>query len=253
MGRTMNAQVKAFRIERVVNETTSPTELAARRHRELMQGLALLNARLAAGVTAAPAAAPAASSASEEAAREMIALYKRELAEAKKLKNELDEIQAAISETKREIATLHKSGNTGGSMHRVSDELDAVMGGTEEATNLILEAAETIDINAKNLIAKLTGNDQGMASDIADAVVQVFEACNFQDLTGQRITKVVNVLRFIDERVQRMTEIWGGISAFEDVAPVAAEDREGDKALLNGPALPGEDRASQDMIDALFG
>ena len=252
MGRAMSAQVKAFRIERVVNEATSPAELAARRHREIMAGLALLNARLAAGVTAVPAAAPA-STASEDAAREMITLYKRELAEAKKLKNELDEIQAAISETKREIATLHKSGNTGGSMHRVSDELDAVMGGTEEATNSILQAAEAIDINAKNLIAKLTGDDQGMASDIADAVVQVFEACNFQDLTGQRITKVVNVLRFIDERVQRMTEIWGGISAFEDVAPVPEGNRDGDKALLNGPALPGEDRASQDMIDALFG
>jgi chemotaxis protein CheZ len=250
----MSAQVKAFRIERVATETTSPAELATRRHRELMAGLALMNARLAAGIAAAPvAAAPASSSAAEEAAREMIALYKRELAEAKKLKNELDVIQAAISETKREIATLHKSGNNGGSMHRVSDELDAVVGGTEEATNTILQAAEAIDTNAKDLIAKLTGDDQGMASDIAEAVVQIFEACNFQDLTGQRITKVVNVLRFIDERVQRMTEIWGGMSAFEDVAPVADGEREGEKALLNGPALPGEDRASQDMIDALFG
>ena len=249
----MSAQIKPFRVERLAVERQSPDDIAARRHRELLGAMLGLQRQMQQGLAAAPAANTGASSAAEEAAREMIALYKKELAEAKKLKKELDAIQEAIAETKREIASLHRSGERGGSMHRVSDELDAVVDGTEDATNIILAAAETIDGRARDLVAKLTGDDQGMAADIEEAAVRIFEACNFQDLTGQRITKVVQVLRFVDERVASMMEIWGGLAAFDDVAPSVEDGGTGDKALLNGPALPGEDRASQDMIDALFG
>ncbi len=243
----MPASAKLYRIERQTRaEGVDP---AAERHREIMAAIGRLSAEIGRAAPAAPSAGP---SAAEEAAREMIALYKRELAEARKLKAELDAIQAAIMETKREIATLHRSNEAGGAMHRVTDELDAVVGGTEDATNIILAAAERVDERARDLAAKLTGDDQGMANDISDAVVQIFEACNFQDLTGQRIGKVVGVLRFVEQRVDAMMTIWGGLQAFDEVEPSVSVDRAGERALLNGPALPGEDRASQDMIDALF-
>jgi chemotaxis protein CheZ len=93
-----------------------------------------------------------------------------------------------------------------------------------------------------------------MASDIQDHVIKIFESCNFQDLTGQRITKVVSTLKFIETHIIRMMEIWGGIDAFKDYAPTARSERDGDAKLLNGPKLdddPGH--ASQDDIDALFG
>jgi chemotaxis protein CheZ len=80
----------------------------------------------------------------------------------------------------------------------------------------------------------------------------VFEACNFQDLTGQRITKVVNTLRFVEERIIKMMEIWGGADKFKDIE-VELEHRMGDQGLLNGPSLgTDQDIASQDDIDALF-
>ena len=98
-----------------------------------------------------------------------------------------------------------------------------------------------------------TGDDQGLAGDIQDQVVEIFESCNFQDLTGQRITKVVGTMRFIEDRIIRMMDIWGGIESFQGVEVVDELHREGDAALLNGPALEGQaDVASQDDIDALF-
>ncbi len=176
-----------------------------------------------------------------------------ELREARKLKVELDIIHEAIDRTKREIATLHKTNVDPERMTRVTDELDAVVDGTEHATEKILAAAEVIDEDANTLSARLKGQDQDLANDIQDKVVKIFEACNFQDLTGQRITKVVSTLKFIEDHINQMIDIWGGIDSFQDVEAERMPEREGDKALLNGPALEdSEDIASQDDIDALF-
>ena len=77
--------------------------------------------------------------------------------------------------------------------------------------------------------------------------------CNFQDLTGQRITKVVSTLRFVEDRIMQMMDIWGGIETFKDIEVEQRELKEGDAALLNGPALESDiDVATQDDIDALF-
>jgi chemotaxis protein CheZ len=84
-------------------------------------------------------------------------------------------------------------------------------------------------------------------------VVKIFEACNFQDLTGQRITKVVATLKFIETHIVRMMEIWGGLDAFKDIEAEKIAERTGDAALLNGPKVDGEvGHASQDDIDSLF-
>jgi chemotaxis protein CheZ len=190
----------------------------------------------------------------EELNARMIESYKAQIAEAQKLKTELDIIQEVITRTKHEIATLHVTGFEGPEMSRVTDELDAIVGGTEQATETILAAAEFIDQTANTLGAALKSeHDQALAHDIQDHVIRIFEACNFQDLTGQRITKVVATLKFIETHIGRMIEIWGGMEAFKDIVPEAIAEREGDKKLLNGPRLeddPGH--ASQDDIDALF-
>ena len=115
-----------------------------------------------------------------------------------------------------------------------------------------MAASEAIDERASSLSDRLTGSNHGLAVDIQEQVVQIFEACNFQDLTGQRITKIVNTLRFVEERIIRMMDIWGGIESFRDIE-VELEHRLGDQGLLNGPALDADEGiASQDDIDALF-
>jgi chemotaxis protein CheZ len=258
----MSAQRKVFRIEQIGQATDTPQikDIGAQaRHAEMMSAIKAMQETITKQVKAAianpdaPSAPASALSEAESTAREMIELYKKELNEARRMKRELDAISIAISRTKQEIATLHFSQQEGGSMHRMTDELDAVVFGTEHATQTILESAEIIDGQASNLVAKLKGDDQGMAADIQEQIVHIFEACNFQDLTGQRINKVVKVLRFIEDRVDQMMDIWGGLESFADVQPSLEIAREGDAALLNGPALPeDEDRATQDMIDALF-
>ena len=80
-------------------------------------------------------------------------------------------------------------------MTRIADELDAVTAGTAQATQKILAAAEEIDQLADNLSAALKGRlEQELAQDIADSVLRIFEACNFQDMIGQRVAKVMKTL-----------------------------------------------------------
>jgi len=139
-------------------------------------------------------------------------------------------------------------------MARVTNELDAIVGGTEHATGQILSSAEEIDQMAHTLAPRLRDEqNQALVADMQERVIKIFEACNFQDLTGQRITKVVGTLTFIETHIVRMMEIWGGLEAFKDIAPETIATREGDTRLLNGPKVAGEvGHASQDEIDALF-
>jgi chemotaxis protein CheZ len=84
-------------------------------------------------------------------------------------------------------------------------------------------------------------------------VVRIFEASNFQDLAGQRISKVLTTLKFVEERIAHMMEIWGGIDAFKDYTDAALAARKHGSVLLNGPKLEGDSgHASQDDIDRIF-
>ena len=119
------------------------------------------------------------------------------------LKNETDSIHRAISRTMQELATLHSGTFTDGEGY-ASRELDAVADGTERATQRILDAAEGIDEAADTLSAVLKHEqERALAGDIRDHVVRIFEACNFQDLSGQRIAKVLSTLNFVEDRVPR--------------------------------------------------
>ncbi|AXS39409.1 protein phosphatase CheZ [Breoghania sp. L-A4] len=242
----MTATKKLFRIEaqlrgaaRGGEDVAVKDDLAAQeRHAELMKALGELKGLV---------------QPTQEMGEHVLENYKQELAQAVKLKTELDEIYEAINRTKHEIATLHHSGFEGDEMQRVTNELDAVVIGTETATESILSAAEYVDERAGMLAKNLTGDDETIAQEIQERVLEIFEACNFQDLTGQRITKVVRAFSFIEERIIRMMDIWGGIESFNDVAIDKKAERSGDEALLNGPALEDDiNVASQDDIDALF-
>lgn len=166
------------------------------------------------------------------------------------VRGEIDDIHRAIHDTKAEIATLHFAGLKSRGTARVTDELDAVVLDTQQATEQILSSAEGIEGAAALLAGGLDGERGRLVSDIQDQVAALYEACNFQDITGQRIAKVVAALRFVEERVQRMMDIWGGVHLFAAPTP---PPRSGDDALLNGPSLAGDgDVASQAEIDALF-
>jgi chemotaxis protein CheZ len=176
------------------------------------------------------------------------------LGDLNRLKSETDSIHRAISNTMQELASLHFGTFGDAGQGSASRELDAVVDGTERATQQILEAAETIDEDANTLSALLKHEqDRALASDIRDHVVRIFEACNFQDLSGQRIAKVLATLKFVEDRVARMLEIWGGRDALKDYAVVARADRDTETKLVSGPKLNGDPgHVSQQEIDAMF-
>jgi chemotaxis protein CheZ len=175
-----------------------------------------------------------------------------QIAEAQSYKHELGLIYAAVGRTREEMTALGVDAQTSDKTARASRELAAIVGGTEKATQSILQAAEEIDHAAGTLSAALkTGHDKGLAHDIQERVVQIFEACNFQDLTGQRVAHAVAALGFVEERIARLLEIWRAIEQFKPV--VFGEPGEGDRRFLNGPMLSGDGgHSTQDDIDGIF-
>lgn len=163
------------------------------------------------------------------------------------LGEESDQLRARILETKKEIAALRHPRATDDRLIAAVAELDAIVKATEDATDRILSAVETV----QDSLTKLQGEAAADALEKAgDALTGIFEACTFQDITGQRISKVVQTLDFIEERVQAMMAIWGEDS-FVDL-PLPDQLRPDDEAgLLNGPGNAGGS-ISQDDIDSLF-
>jgi chemotaxis protein CheZ len=176
-----------------------------------------------------------------------------QIAEAHAYKAELHLIYDAIRRTRSEVEALGPGALSAPEMGRAGRELEAIVTGTEQATQQVLQAAEEIDQSANTLSAALKSeHEQGLAQDIRDRVVQIYEACNFQDLTGQRVGKVVEILALLEHHVGRLMEIWRGIEQFK---PVVFDDpTPGKNKFLNGPKLAGETgHSSQDDIDSLFG
>jgi chemotaxis protein CheZ len=250
---------RRFRIEQAfVGEVPIPSAAdgdVGPMHREIMTELRAIRAQMGRPVNGGGTEA-----AGELVAREvaethaLLETYRAQIEQCEKLKVELDLIHDAITRTKREIAVLHGKSFNGEEMARVTGELGAVVGGTEEATQQILEAAEAID-NAATALSKVTSPDQQklLSEEIQERVVSIFEACNFQDLTGQRINKVMTTMKFIENHITVMMDIWGGVDAIKAHAPAIVDTREGDDRLLNGPKLDGDEgHASQNDIDALF-
>jgi chemotaxis protein CheZ len=224
-------------------------------HREIMTELRAIRAQMAESGRNVAAESKGASTTREVGETDaLIETYRAQIEQCEKLKVELDLIHDAIGRTKREIAVLHGTSFNGEEMARVNGELGAVVGGTEEATQQILEAAESID-QAASALTKVNSPDQQklLSEEIQEHVVSIFEACNFQDLTGQRIKKVMNTMKFIENHVTVMMDIWGGVDAIKAHAPPIVDLREDDAQLLNGPKLADDTgHASQDDIDALF-
>ena len=256
----MSVNRKRFRIEQAIlgdAPISMPVEGGeiGPMHREIMAELRAIRAQMAAAGPARPSATEATDVQREVAeAHTLLETYRAQIEQCAKLKVELDLIHDAINRTKREIATLHGKSFDGQEMAKVNGELGAVVGGTEQATQQILEAVEAIDQAATALSKNISPDQQKLLSEeIQERVVAIFEACNFQDLTGQRISKVMQTMKFIEKHIIEMMEIWGGVDAIKAHAPPIVDTREGDAKLLNGPKLDGDDgHASQNDIDALF-
>ena len=161
------------------------------------------------------------------------------------LLGELEALGREVARAKSEIAALRVDDINASHIPTATDELDAVVSHTATATNEILDCCEVLE----GLQARLKGGD---AEALAGAVTRIYEACSFQDITGQRIGKVVSALKSIEKRVAAVTRSFGRGEAgpLTELDEPAAPRTEGEE-LANGPQLPGAG-TSQAEIDRLL-
>ena len=160
---------------------------------------------------------------------------------------ELREIAGYIESLKREIGVLKANEIKSSRIPAAGQELSAVCKATEAATNTIMECAEAV-------MSADSRDSTAFKALVADKMLIIFEACSFQDITGQRISKVVETLQLIDERVSRFAKAIAAKDSSDDATdPEASQARQDRKKrlLLNGPQLGGPE-TSQSEVDAMF-
>ena len=165
------------------------------------------------------------------------------------LRQELIEMAASIERARREIAALQPADADNNKIISATSELDAIVISTERASFEILNAAEKLmELSSR---FREGGADPELCSALDSEVTTIFTACSFQDLTGQRTGKVVNALRYIEQRINAMIGIWGASEGDGPPIPDGRTDTREDAHLLEGPQLEGKG-VSQSDVDAMF-
>lgn len=199
---------------------------------------------------------------SEDAVRRtagaVLSLLEKEIEFGDRLAN----LAKLIDQARADIAALKPEQVKAEFLPKATDELDAVVQTTAKATNQIMDAAEVIS----NVAGQLTGD---LEEKLMAAVTNIYEACSFQDITGQRIAKAVTTLKVIENRIDEMVASLNGevVEAIDDELPVGwvtGQSAQNDidamfaspaanDTMLHGPATPGQGGQTQADIDALFG
>lgn len=160
---------------------------------------------------------------------------------------EVEALGHTIACAKAEIAALRVDDITDNHIPFATDELDAIVEHTATATNAILNSCETLDIVAGSL------SDEPAAK-LQDATTRIYEACSFQDITGQRINKVVATLKTIEAKVTQIVATFGSGEHSVPIAVAVEATEATEAALLNGPQHPAVamDQSDIDKLLASF-
>jgi len=168
------------------------------------------------------------------------------------LKQELVGLFQYIQRVRQEIAAIHKPVDDEHHFNKMGDQLDAIVKATEQATNTIMATIEKNEALLEKLKKSLGDKgDTSLVDEITTNNMDIIQACSFQDITGQRVTKVARSITYVEDRVNALIEAWGKAELEKvDVAP--EQEKTEDEKLLNGPQLEGEGGLNQAEIDALF-
>ena len=162
---------------------------------------------------------------------------------------EISNLAQYIERFRQEIARLNK-GNPESNFRNMSDHLDAIIAHTDSATHAILQNLEEISDLVGKIQDKVNDAETTALCDQAmEKTTNAMESCTFQDITGQRVTKIIRSMQFVEERVGAMVELMGRDSVEKQASELPPEEQS--DTLLNGPQLPGN-AISQDDIDKLF-
>jgi chemotaxis protein CheZ len=174
---------------------------------------------------------------------------------------ELREIAGYIDSMRDQIGALQVNEIKNSRIPAAGQELGAIVKATEQATDTIMTCAEA-------LMAADASDPVAYKALVDEKMMLIFEACSFQDITGQRIAKVVETLQHIEDRVARFANVMKAkdfAGFLSDTERDRAERKE--RLLLHGPSLDGQgvdqnavddliekdgNKGSQDSIDKLF-
>lgn len=166
------------------------------------------------------------------------------------LEQNLQALFSYVQRVREEIASLNHSGDGVCKFESMGAQLDGIIEATKDATDHIMGAVEGTGETVEKLMELVTDKDQtALLNKIADNNNTVFEACAFQDLTGQRVTKIIKSVTYIEDRVNALREIWGEHEL--DKLKLEVEEMSEEEKLLHGPQMKA-DAITQDEIDKLF-
>ena len=158
---------------------------------------------------------------------------------------EFKDISTHIADMRTEIGALRPNDIKNGRIPDAGHELDAIVETTEAATETIMTSAEA-------MMAADISDPEAYQAEINDHVIKIMEACSFQDLTGQRISKVVETLNFIEARISRFSSAIGAMDGDPELSE--EEQREAkrrEELILHGPQ-DSKDAIQQNTIDDMF-
>ncbi len=158
------------------------------------------------------------------------------------LRNEIVKIAEHIEITKKELGSLVPEQVS----NKNISQLEAVIRGTEEAASAILDAADEIQ-----KVISASEAPQETKDKIVEVTTRIYEACNFQDLTGQRIIKVMRELEFVEAKIRYLVQLFTGDGTADASMPDRLKGTRPDRHLMEGPQLPGSG-PSQAEIDAML-
>jgi len=169
--------------------------------------------------------------------------------ELEALRSEVSGLFHYVQRVRVEVAAIHRPADAEHHLPSMSEQLDAIVEATEDATHTIMESVESSQDMLTEMRERLSEADQAVIDAVIEKGNSIFEACSFQDITGQRVNKVMRSIVYVEERVNALIDLWG-LEEIEKHAP-AESDKTEDEKLLEGPQLEGQG-ISQEEIDALF-
>lgn len=153
------------------------------------------------------------------------------LATSKSLNSELVSLFSYVTRLREEIASINRGQGGTEQFKSMSDQLDATVGATEEATNTIMESMEGNETAVGELRKSISYPEQVKFLDqIFEDDSNVFQACAFQDITGQRVSKILKSGIYAEQRVNNLVDIWGK-AALDEIAAKEEEQTEDEKLL----------------------
>ena len=166
-------------------------------------------------------------------------------ADLKRIASEVEAVGDYVTRLRKEIARLRLNQTLTKSIPSCRSDLSGAQTATEEATHTIMSASEAV-------LGSTQTDFDAYRVEVEAALLEILQACSFQDLTGQRLTRALEAIAQIEKRLHRFARnvrIADAAEMFDRTAIVQEARRE--TLLVEGPQDFGK-AIQQGDIDKLF-